>query len=78
MLAITLTFTVISSVAFLLIGSIIGYIFKEYSYDQASRYIPTHPEMFDENGHLIPDEVLCSYDSTTLKPSMMRRLNNLH
>ena len=58
MLAITLTFTVISSVAFLLIGSIIGYIFKEYTYDQASRYIPTHPEMFDENGHLIPDEVL--------------------
>ena len=58
MLAITLTFTVISSVAFLLIGSIIGYIFKEYSYDQASRYIPTHPEMFDENGQLIPDEVL--------------------
>ena len=35
-----------------------GYIFREYSYEQASRYIPTHPEMFDENGNIIPDEVL--------------------
>ena len=35
-----------------------GYIFREYSYEQSSRYIPTHPEMFDENGNIIPDEVL--------------------
>jgi len=57
MLAITLTFAVLSSLLFLGLGSVIGYLFREYSYDQASRYIPTHPEMFDENGQLIADEV---------------------
>ena len=58
MLAITLTFSVLSSLLFLGLGTVIGYIFREYSYEQASRYIPTHPEMFDENGNIIPDEVL--------------------
>jgi len=57
MLAITLTFAVLSSIMFLGLGTVIGYIFKEYTLDQQARYIPTHPEMFDENGHLIPDEV---------------------
>jgi len=57
MLAVTLTFAVLSSLLFLGLGSVIGYLFREYSYDQASRYIPTHPEMFDENGQLIADEV---------------------
>ena len=57
MLAITLTFAVLSSLLFLGLGTVIGYIFREYSYEQTSRYIPTHPEMFDENGQLIPDEV---------------------
>ena len=57
MLAITLTFAVLSSLLFLGLGGVIGYIFREYSYEQASRYIPTHPEMFDENGNVIPDEV---------------------
>ena len=57
MLAVTLTFAVLSSVLFLGLGTVIGYLFREYSYDQASRYIPTHPEMFDENGQLIADEV---------------------
>ena len=57
MLAVTLTFAVLSSLLFLGLGSVIGYLFREYSDDQASRYIPTHPEMFDENGQLIADEV---------------------
>ena len=57
MLAITLTFSVIISVGFLVLGTVIGYLFKEYTLDQQSRYIPTHPEMFDENGQLIPDQV---------------------
>ena len=58
MLAITLTFTAIASVGFLLIGTVIGYLFKQYTLEEQSRYIPMHPEMFDENGQLIPDEVL--------------------
>ena len=58
MLAVTLTFSAIISVMFLLIGSVIGYLLKEYVYQRNSTYIPTHPEMFDENGQIIPDEVL--------------------
>ncbi len=57
MLAVTLTFSAIISVMFLLIGSVIGYLLKEYVYQRNSTYIPTHPEMFDENGQIIPDEI---------------------
>ena len=57
MLAISLTFAVLSSLLFLGLGTVMGYILREYTYEQATRYVPTHPEMFDENGHLIPDEV---------------------
>ena len=57
MLAITLTFSVIISVVFLLIGGVIGYLLKEYVYQRNSTFIPTHPEMFDENGQIIPDEI---------------------
>ena len=58
MLAITLTFAVLSSLLFLGLGTVMGYIFREYSYEQSSRYIPTHPEMFDENGQIIADDIL--------------------
>lgn len=43
---------------FLLIGGVIGYLVKEYVIERNSTYIPMHPEMFDENGQIIPDEVL--------------------
>tara|TARA_B100000965_G_scaffold406437_1_gene445372 strand:- start:1223 stop:1444 length:222 start_codon:yes stop_codon:yes gene_type:complete len=58
MLAVTLTFSGIISLLFLLVGGVIGYLLKEYVHDRTSQYIPTHPEMFDENGMLIPDDVL--------------------
>ena len=57
MLAITLTFSAIISVMFLLVGGVIGYLLKEYVYQRNSTFIPTHPEMFDENGQIIPDEI---------------------
>ncbi len=57
MLAITLTFSAIISIMFLLIGGVIGYLLKEYVYQRNSTFIPTHPEMFDENGQIIPDEI---------------------
>jgi hypothetical protein len=43
---------------FLLVGGVVGYLLKEYAIDRTSQYIPMHPEMFDENGMLIPDDVL--------------------
>jgi len=58
MLAVTLTFSAIISVMFLLVGGVIGYLVKEYVIERNSTYIPMHPEMFDENGQIIPDEVL--------------------
>ena len=57
MLAITLTFSALISIMFLLIGGVIGYLLKEYVYQRNSTFIPTHPEMFDENGQIIPDEI---------------------
>ena len=42
---------------FLLIGGLMGYLLKEFVYERNSTYIPTHPEMFDENGNVIPDEI---------------------
>jgi len=57
MLAITLTFSVIFSLMFLILGSVVGWIAKEYVLQRDSKFIPTHPEMFDENGQIIPETV---------------------
>jgi len=67
MLAVTLTLSTIISFLFLVVGGVIGYLLKEYVIERNSTYIPMHPEMFDENGHIIPDEVIAvrfenSYD----------------
>jgi hypothetical protein len=37
---------------------VIGYLVKEYVYERNAQYIPTHPEMFDENGQIIADDIL--------------------
>ena len=58
MLAVTLTFATLISVMFLVVGGVVGYLLKEYAYDRTSQYIPMHPEMFDENGQIIADDVL--------------------
>jgi len=67
MLAVTLTFSVIISVMFLLVGVVIGYLLKEYVIERNSTLVPTHPEMFDENGMLIPDDVLAVRFENTLE-----------
>jgi len=58
MLAVTLVFSSIISILFLIVGGVVGYLLKEYVYQRNSTYIPTHPEMFDENGQLIADDIL--------------------
>tara|TARA_Y100000289_G_scaffold54423_1_gene56853 strand:+ start:1320 stop:1628 length:309 start_codon:yes stop_codon:yes gene_type:complete len=58
MLAVTLTLSSIISILFLIVGGVVGYLLKEYVYERNSTYIPTHPEMFDENGQLIADDIL--------------------
>ena len=58
MLAVTLTRSTVISFMFLIVGGVVGYLIKEHLHQHAAMYIPTHPEMFDENGQLIPDEIL--------------------
>ena len=44
------------SLLFLLIGLVIGWVSREYMMNY--REVPRpHPEMFDVNGNLVPDEI---------------------
>ena len=44
------------SVLFLLVGGVIGWLTKEHMLQTQPVYM--HPEMFDENGNVLPDEIL--------------------
>jgi hypothetical protein len=45
------------SLLFLIVGSLVGWVARDYMMNY--REIPRpHPEMFDENGNLVPDEVI--------------------
>jgi len=45
------------SIMFLLIGLVIGWVARDYMMNY--REIPrAHPEMFDINGNLVPDEIV--------------------
>jgi len=57
MLAITLTFSALFSLMFLMLGGVIGWIAKQHFYE-GTAIAYTHPEMFDENGNVIPDEIV--------------------
>lgn len=51
---------------FLLLGGVIGYLTYGYLSTQASE-LPNHPEFYDEEGNVLPDEILAirfenSYD----------------
>ena len=58
MLASELTIFSILTFLFLLVGGIIGWLTKSHLYENQMRQVYVHPEMFDENGNLIPDEIL--------------------
>ena len=66
MLAVTLTLSTIISFLFLVVGGVVGYLLKEYVIERNSTYIPTHPEMFDENGQILPDDILAVRFENTL------------
>jgi hypothetical protein len=46
------------SFMFLCIGGIIGWLWKEHVVYSTPQQVFVHPEMFDNNGNLIPDEIL--------------------
>ena len=56
--AVILTFTTLFCVMFLMIGLIGGWIFKQYQVERIYGIRNIHPEFFDNNGNIIPDEVL--------------------
>ena len=54
---VTLTLTTVVSFLALIVGGMIGWLARQHSYESA--YVAyTHPEMFDENGNIIPDEIV--------------------
>jgi hypothetical protein len=57
MLAVALTLGTLISIMFFFVGGIVGWMAKQYVIEK--NYVAyTHPEMFDENGNVIPDEIL--------------------
>ena len=70
MTIVTLTLTTVVSFLALLVGGMIGWMARQHSYETTPQVIYTHPEMFDENGHLVRDEILAlrienNYDINT-------------
>ena len=67
-LVVTLTLTTVVSVLALLVGGMIGWMARQHSYETTPQVVYTHPEMFDENGQLVPDEIVAvrfeNYDNT--------------
>ena len=57
-LVVTLTLTTVVSLLALLVGGMIGWMARQHSYETTPQVIYTHPEMFDANGQLVPDEIL--------------------
>ena len=70
MTIVTLTLTTVVSLLALLVGGMIGWMARQHSYETTPQVVYTHPEMFDENGQLVPDEILAlrienNYDINT-------------
>ena len=57
MLAISLVFGSFLTILFLIVGAIGGWVAREYmmNYQEIPRI---HPEMFDSNGNLVPDDIV--------------------
>lgn len=57
MLAVSLVFGSFLTILFFILGTVVGWTVREYMMNYREVPIP-HPEMFDGNGNLIPDEVI--------------------
>ena len=58
MLVVTLTLTTIVSILALLVGGMIGWMARQHSYETTPQVVYSHPEMFDSNGNVLPDEIV--------------------
>ena len=57
-LVVSLTLMTVMSILALLVGGMIGWMARQHSYETTPQVVYTHPEMFDSNGQLVPDEIL--------------------
>ena len=57
-LVVTLTLMTVMSALSLLVGGMRGWMARQHSYETTPQIVYTHPEMFDANGQLVPDEIL--------------------
>ena len=57
-LVVTLTLMTLVSILAILVGGMIGWMARQHSYETTPQIVYTHPEMYDEHGNLIPDEIL--------------------
>ena len=69
-LVVTLTLMTLVSILAILVGGMIGWMARQHSYETTPQVVYTHPEMFDANGQLVPDEILAlrienNYDNDT-------------
>ena len=55
---VTLTLTTVVSLLALIVGCMIGWIARQHSYETTPQVVYAHPEMFDANGQLVPDEIV--------------------
>ena len=57
-LVVTLTLMTLVSILAILVGGMIGWMARQHSYETTPQIVYSHPEMFDSNGNLVPDEIL--------------------
>ena len=57
-LVVTLTLMTLVSILAIMVGGMIGWMARQHSYETTPQIVYTHPEMFDANGQLVPDEIL--------------------
>ena len=67
---VTMTLTTVVSFLALLVGGMLGWMARQHSYETTPQVVYNHPEMYDENGNLVPDEILAvrfenNYDTDT-------------
>lgn len=66
-LAFIVSFTIMMTLLFFIVGGIIGWLANRHFLETSPSYM--HPEFLDQNGNIIPDEILAvrfenEYDDT--------------
>ena len=57
-LVVTLTLMTLVSILALMVGGMIGWMARQHSYETTPQVVYSHPEMFDSNGNVLPDEIV--------------------